>query len=893
MKKNLGQSVERDLSRRQRGAVERLLTGPYRAFSGRNQKRSASPIETKVSACRMCGNKAWCSVILRIQDGVVIGIEGDASNPLSQGKLCARGQSAIYNLYNPYRVKAPLKRTNPRKGLDQDPGWVEISWEEALSTVAERLRKIRAEDPRKFAHIWGFGGDWWIVQHEAFLPAFGTPNLLRSHGVLCPVHYGCSLVQGSMLDKQDVEYCQYLITIGGSLGPNLGSAHSIRALARARERGMKIVVVDPRCSQEASLAAEWIPIRPGTDLAFALALLHTELYEVGIFDVEFLKKRTNAVYLVGEDGFYSKDPHSGKPLIWDSEDAQAKTFDDPSIKDYGLEGRFEIGGQAVATAFTLVKERMRAYTPEWAESLTTVPAATIRRIAREFIEAAHIGETIRLDGTDFPFRPALVKGERGAYSRRGGAYQHLVHKMLNILVGSLDVPGGDLGADVGPALSPGPDGVVAPKREAIPVPWKYPPDIDLAQFYPHRHTTPYLAWKTILDPAKYGLDYELDTLMIYGANPITNGADPEEAIAAFCKIPFVVSIAYIHDEVSELCDILLPEPPLLQRYGIQGVNTGHLVQVQDAVSLEAHGVMARLPVIENQDNTRQADDIYLELAERVGFLYGEGGLNDRLNQLWNIQSPDKLDLNTRYNTAEILDRVLRSGFGVEQGLEYFKNSGIYNKPFKKAEAYNYYYFPMGTTRHPFYFEQLMKDGLELHQHLAEQDLTIPFQNMEDIWRFYQPIPQWVGRPDDHAPAEFNLIAMNWSTPQFRMHNSDQTGNPILNDLADETDPYLFVILMNPKTASRLGICEGDEVVVEAYWGGKTQGILKLTNLIHPEAVGIPGLSGLKTVHGNPLRNRRPNFNFLLNASEGSFDPLHGGIDRNPRVKVYRAGVTQQ
>ena len=61
--------------------------------------------------------------------------------------------------------------------------------------------------------------------------------------------------------------------------------------------------------------------------------------------------------------------------------------------------------------------------------------------------------------------------------------------------------------------------------------------------------------------------------------------------------------------------------------------------------------------------------------------------------------------------------------------------------------------------------------------------------------------------------------MNWSTPQFRMHNSDQTGNPLLNELAGETDPYQFVILMNRETAARKGLHDGDEVSVEAYWGG--------------------------------------------------------------------------
>ena len=266
-----------------------------------------------------------------------------------------------------------------------------------------------------------------------------------------------------------------------------------------------------------------------------------------------------------------------------------------------------------------------------------MPAATIRRIAREFVEAAHIGETITLDGVVFPFRPALVKGERGSLGKWGGAYEHLVHKMLNMLVGSLDVPGGDLGSETGPALKPGPDGVVMPKKEAVPVPFKYPPDIDLAQFYPNRHTLPHMAWKVVLDPAKYSIPYELEALMIYGGNPITNNSNPDEAVAALCKIPFIVTIAYIYDEAAQLSDILLPEPALLERYGIQEVGTGHFVQAQDASMLQITGVLARVPVVPKQFQTRQADDIYLELAERVGFLYGEGGLNDHLNRFWKLQ----------------------------------------------------------------------------------------------------------------------------------------------------------------------------------------------------------------------------------------------------------------
>jgi anaerobic selenocysteine-containing dehydrogenase len=854
----------------------------------RSADRSAvSSEEWRKTGCRMCGNKAWCTALVGIKNGVVVKVEGDPSNPVSQGRLCSRGQAAVFNLYNPYRVKAPMKRTNPKKGLDQDPGWVEISWEEALSVVADRLKKIRDEDPRKFAHVWGFGGYWWTVTDGAFLPAFGTPNKLRTHGVLCPVHYGCSLVQGTLLDKQDGEYCQFLMTIGGTLGPNSGSAHSIRALAGARERGMKIVVVDPRCSVEASIADEWIPIRPGTDLALSLAMLNVVINEIKIYDVEFLKKRTNAVYLVGADGDLTRDGASGKPLVWDAVEGRAKAFDDPSVRDYALDGRYRIGDGEATVAFTLIREHVQQYTPEWAEKITTVPADTIRRLSREFVEAAHIGETITLDGFEFPFRPAVIKAERGSLGKKGGAYQHLVSKMLCMMVGSLDVPGGYLGSETGPVLSPGPDGVVSPKSEAVGSPFSFPPDVDLHQFYPNRHTMPHMAWKAILDPVKYGIPYNIEALMVYGGNPVANNANPEEAIAAVAKIPFVVTIAYVFDEIAELSDILLPESALMERYGMQKLGD-HFVQVVDEPSLRVHGVLVRQPVMERQYDTRQADDIYLEIAERVGFLYGEEGLNDYINEFYGLKGPHQLDLDTRYTTPEIIDRVLKSTFGVPDGLEYFKDQALFYRMRNMAESYNYYYYPMGTTRHPFYFDHTLRTGRTLRENLAKHNATIPGQDMEDVWRFYQAIPRWVGRPDDGAAPQYDLVALNWSTPQFRIGTSDQTGNPLLNELVDHCDPYQLRVLLNRQTAERKGLREGDPVVVEAYWGGKTSGTLKVTDLIHPEAVGVPAGHGKRSMHRNPLTRRGPDFNALLNADEGSFDPLHGGIDLSPRVKVYRA-----
>src|SRR3989338_933299 len=93
------------------------------------------------TACGM--SYAKCGILVCVEDGVVTAIEGNPSNPQNRGNMCAKGKAGPMNLYNPNRVKAPLKRTNPRKGLYEDPGWREISWEAALGTIVAKLEEIR------------------------------------------------------------------------------------------------------------------------------------------------------------------------------------------------------------------------------------------------------------------------------------------------------------------------------------------------------------------------------------------------------------------------------------------------------------------------------------------------------------------------------------------------------------------------------------------------------------------------------------------------------------------------------------------------------------------------------------------------------------------------------
>ena len=129
-----------------------------------------------------------CATLVHMEDGVVVRVEGNPDAPPNWGTLCPKGNAEIMGLYNPYRIKTPMIRTNPEKGLDVDPMWKEVTWDEALDYAADGLKKVREKDPRGLVICEGWGQRDTILR-EPFGQAFGTPNETGSHGALCTVHF--------------------------------------------------------------------------------------------------------------------------------------------------------------------------------------------------------------------------------------------------------------------------------------------------------------------------------------------------------------------------------------------------------------------------------------------------------------------------------------------------------------------------------------------------------------------------------------------------------------------------------------------------------------------------------------------------------------------------------
>ncbi|MDY6861773.1 MAG: molybdopterin-dependent oxidoreductase [Thermodesulfobacteriota bacterium] len=374
-----------------------------------------------------------CGVIVKRVGGVVTKIDGDPTSHQNLGRVCAKGHSAIMSYYNPNHIKKPLKRTNPEKGLGVDPKFVEISWDEAMDTIVEKLKKVREDDPKKL--IFSTFDTGVILEAFAWIISFGASPYTNWYTAtyFCGsgLHQYTYLTNASFHSYPDLEYCNYLILVGSGHGFGVGCNPNISSqkMADARMRGMKVIVIDPMCSHAAAKANEWIPIVPGTDGAMAMAMLNVLLNEKGIYDREFLKKQSNAPYLVRPDGRYARDKKTKKPLIWDPGENIAKPYDVP-ISDYVIEGEktYKVDGEECRPAFQLLKEHVREWSCEKASEITTIPAETIRRLAEEYGEAARIGSTIVIDGEELPYRPAANNQYRGAYSHKHGGQSALAWK---------------------------------------------------------------------------------------------------------------------------------------------------------------------------------------------------------------------------------------------------------------------------------------------------------------------------------------------------------------------------------------------------------------------------------------------------------------------------------
>lgn len=861
------------------------------------------------SICYMCYN--CCGILAHKVNDVVIKIEADPNNPANRGKICAKGNAAPLSLYNPHRVKVPLMRTNPDKGIGVDPQWKEISYQNAMNLVAERLRKLREDDPRKLM-ITTFDLQAFAFA-SAFATAFGSPNTSAGPaGIFCgnafhPITY---LTMGTFFAEPDLEFCKYCLLIGTQNGFVVNSAPMDMAqrMAEARiERNMKLVVVDPVGTNASAKADEWIPIRPGTDAAFALAIANQLVNRLGIYDREFLTKFTNGPYLVGPDGKYLRaalgtqaEPTAiaktggvtspkrfaahlrhEPPLVWDATDRKAKPFNDPTLTQPALEGQFTIAGIEYRTAFEALRMHLQAYSAEWAAEVTTIPADTIMRIAQEFGEAAQIGSTITIAGRELPYRPVCVDWYRGA-----GAHKHSMHiglalQLLNILVGAIDVPGGFLGnCTVGPgfdwAPTASPEGLILPADDVIlcglPYPARRaqrPETTELLELFPVAPYSRSAFVEGMLNGEKYGLPYDLEMMINCRTNLIMGSGNPELTGTALKKIKFIVVFANEMNEMAEMADIVIPDAHWMERLDPFVNHPSEYIRP----GLDEWYFEFRQPIVEPPDNVKHWVENLLILADRAGFL---NDIYVVLNTTLHLKAPYALESNKNYRYEEIADRWAKSRFGEEHGLAWFKKHAVLTLKKEVEEAYPRVFL---KPRIPIYYEHFIDAGEDVKRVTAEMGLAWDTSD-------YQPLPEWKPCPAFEENNGDYLYAVNFKLPTqtftYTIHN------PWLAELSS-LDPYSLNILINTDTARRRKLKDGDTCwLQESKYGYKVMGKVKVTECIHPEVVATAGTFGHWTHDQPAAKGKGVNFNTLLPPTMDRIDPLAAALDSCVKVKAYKA-----
>ncbi|TAK37705.1 MAG: molybdopterin oxidoreductase [Betaproteobacteria bacterium] len=818
------------------------------------KKSEPARIEKKATYCYQCVAGPDLLTV-KVVDGVATEVEPNfaaADIHPGGGKVCVKAYGLVQKLYNPNRVRSPMKRTNPRKGRGEDPGFVPISWDEAFDTIAKKLLEIRAKGltdesgyPRVAASFGGGGTPQsYMGTFPAFLGAWGPVDMGfgSGQGVKCThsEHLYGEFWHRAFTVSPDTPLSEYVISCGANTEAS-GGVVGVWRHADARIRGMKRVQVEPHLSVTAACSSEWVPIKPKTDPAFLYALIHVMLHEQPRerLDVQFLQHHTASPYLVGPNGFYLRDPQARQPFIADAleqrlaREAIEIGADDEVLAEGLLEGE---------TAFAKLLAHMKPYTPEWAAAICDVPAATIRRIAGEYLDHAHIGETIVIDGKTLPFRPVSVALGKTVNNGWGGFECCWARTMLAALVGALEVPGGTLGTTVRlnrplserhESVRPGPDGFMAyPLNPTDKAHWSAKPNIRNA----YRTLVPLAAdgpWSQALGPTHFSWMFLGETpsglprvtypelWFVYRTNPAISFWDTRQVAERMASFPFVVAMAYTLDETNHFADLLLPDQVDLE--SLQLIYIGGSKYIEQFWKHEGYAL--RQPVVAPRAEARDFTDIATELARRTGLLERYNASINRGTAgvpLKGAQWDFSLDTARAHSRDEIWDAVCRAASaelteGREtHGLDWWKAHGLRVKPFPQS---HWYLFPtlvaQGLRFELPYQERLWRVGQQLARRMHENDIRWWDNQLAE----YQPLPAWKDFP---KLWETELARIGGKTEDFpfwlltsrsmQYAWGGNVGMQIIHEVAANVAGHGGVII-NAARAAELGIAEGDAVEI--------------------------------------------------------------------------------
>lgn len=794
-------------------------------------------IEKKVPLlCRMCAQ--FCPATATVRNGRLVRMEANMDTPY--GGLCGRGRAAMGALYDPDRIRTPLIRTGKRG----EGEFREASWDEALDMVADKMNLLAKQgDQKSLAFIPRFNSA--PLMDAEFFKLYGSPNKV-GYGDTCfgnALTVGLSSIvggkslggvpsQGTSAISSDYENAKYGILLQRNPGGGLVCHAWGNMFGRGKVNGMQLTVIDPRKPSEAGESdVDWLPIRPGTDSAFLLGLMH-EIFKNKYYDIDYLVKHTNVDMLINVE--------TGLPVITQNIEKiqKGKTV---TLLDYyvatdktigfksehsktNLFGKYfvEIDGKTVTckTAFQLMIDASKEYTPEWAEKQSSVSAEAIKSCAKKLNDA----------------KPACFidrgyRSERYASSLR----DKILITQINVLMGSLGQKGGVIynrSVKTGKFISD------------IP----HVNDISISKWYIKNDTSKaFMSTKyyrrTWVEAVLSDKPYKQRMAVFYGQNILGGSAGSEKIVTALNKLETIVCISPYWNETTMYADVILPDCTFMER--------DEALHTKYKTPLPTLGVNRK--AVEPLFKSKDGYWIINQLAKRVlnSELYEKhfGAYNrEGMMAIWKKQYAGLHGISDKEKaTLPPLEAILDGQVWTGEKVYSIKAKGT---PTGKIELYSTF---------------LAKKHVELKNRgydRAEQSSALPI--------FIKPF--WIEKQETLEKNQF--IPITGFHPLGTFTGQQTKNNTLLKTIKEENQTDAAFI--NTKKGIALGLKSGD--IVELFNVDKPELVIKtkvvLSQTVHPDALFT--YYGMGAGYYNNVAKR------LHNADEIGLNPNHiSNFDFNP------------